>query len=599
MRGKLQSGLPPVLLLAGLLVALGCGDGGGGGDDDVLCGNGKIDADEQCDGANLNAQTCATQGFDGGELGCTATCQFDTSACTKTPKAGVGEPCASNAECESNLCLNELVHGFPSGYCVVPCDADYSCDDVSGVCVDYGNYLCMDSCTLGGSDCRDGYACQNAGGGKAVCLPSCTDDAQCPSTGKCNAKGLCDKKCAVDADCTAGFKCGSDGVCEEISDCLSFGCNDPDGAFYCLELFGYCFLDFCAAYQPCDGVANATGCVRSLDDYICDCDEDHTWDIATRRCISFTCNAIDLGTLTNTITLESQDTCTGQALYDAGGNGVTSCTGYGTKDTELVYKLTVQAGQVVLVDMEPSDDFDASLWVTTDCSDTLGRYCVAGVDAVVTGGHESLVFTNDTSEWMTYYIVADAYKSCGAFKLTISKMSRCGDGVIEGDEQCDGAELNGVSCEELGFEGGELGCTAACRFDISDCAFTCPATDLGTVTKDITLTEVDSCTGTKVFDAGGTGVSCTGYSSMGEEILYKITLPAGTSVKIKMEPSGFDANLWVTTACDDFNGAKCVVGADDPEELTLENEGAESQTYFIVADAFSGCGTFDLTITLQ
>jgi len=249
--------------------------------------------------------------------------------------------------------------------------------------------------------------------------------------------------------------------------------------------------------------------------------------------------------------------------------------------------------------MEPSDDFDASLWVTTDCSDTLGRYCVAGVDAVVTGGHESLVFTNDTSEWMTYYIVADAYKSCGAFKLTISKMSRCGDGVIEGDEQCDGAELNGVSCEELGFEGGELGCTAACRFDISDCAFTCPATDLGTVTKDITLTEVDSCTGTKVFDASGTGVSCTGYSSMGEEILYKITLPAGTSVKIKMEPSGFDANLWVTTACDDFNGAKCVVGADDPEELILTNEGAEAMTYFIVADAFSGCGTFDLTITLQ
>jgi hypothetical protein len=249
--------------------------------------------------------------------------------------------------------------------------------------------------------------------------------------------------------------------------------------------------------------------------------------------------------------------------------------------------------------MEPSDDFDASLWVTTDCRDILGRNCVAGIDAGGTGGHESLVFTNDTSEWMTYYIVADAYKSCGEFKLTISKISRCGDGVIEGEEQCDGAELNGVSCEGLGFEGGELGCTDACRFDISGCTFTCPATDLGTVTDDITLTEEDSCAGTKVFNVTGSGVSCVGFSSESEEMLYKITLPAGTSVNITMEPSGFDANLWVTTACDDFNGAKCVAGADDPEELTLTNEAAVAQTYYIVADAFEGCGTFDLTITLQ
>ncbi len=59
MKVRLQSGLLPVLLLSGALLALGCG----GGDDDpeAVCGNGVIEAGEQCDGANLNEQTCVTR----------------------------------------------------------------------------------------------------------------------------------------------------------------------------------------------------------------------------------------------------------------------------------------------------------------------------------------------------------------------------------------------------------------------------------------------------------------------------------------------------------------------------------------------------------
>jgi hypothetical protein len=45
------------------------------------CGNGIVESGEQCDGENLNGQTCATQGFDGGKLTCSAECTFDTSGC--------------------------------------------------------------------------------------------------------------------------------------------------------------------------------------------------------------------------------------------------------------------------------------------------------------------------------------------------------------------------------------------------------------------------------------------------------------------------------------------------------------------------------------
>lgn len=46
------------------------------------CGDGIVESGESCDTASLNAQSCTTLGFTGGLLACTATCIFDTSACT-------------------------------------------------------------------------------------------------------------------------------------------------------------------------------------------------------------------------------------------------------------------------------------------------------------------------------------------------------------------------------------------------------------------------------------------------------------------------------------------------------------------------------------
>lgn len=62
----------------------GMSDGGmsdAGMSDAPTCGNGAIDAGEDCDGANLGGATCTSEGFDAGIIGCSATCTFDTSAC--------------------------------------------------------------------------------------------------------------------------------------------------------------------------------------------------------------------------------------------------------------------------------------------------------------------------------------------------------------------------------------------------------------------------------------------------------------------------------------------------------------------------------------
>lgn len=49
------------------------------------CGNGTIDAGEQCDGSDLAGQSCASRGFAGGVLSCNGVCQFDVSGCLNEP----------------------------------------------------------------------------------------------------------------------------------------------------------------------------------------------------------------------------------------------------------------------------------------------------------------------------------------------------------------------------------------------------------------------------------------------------------------------------------------------------------------------------------
>ncbi len=45
----------------------------------------------------------------------------------------------------------------------------------------------------------------------------------------------------------------------------------------------------------------------------------------------------------------------------------------------------------------------------------------------------------------------------------------CGDGVINPYEQCDGSNLQGKTCTELGYDGGTLACKINCTYDTSGC----------------------------------------------------------------------------------------------------------------------------------
>jgi hypothetical protein len=45
----------------------------------------------------------------------------------------------------------------------------------------------------------------------------------------------------------------------------------------------------------------------------------------------------------------------------------------------------------------------------------------------------------------------------------------CGSNSVDGVESCDGADLDGMACSDLGFDGGTLACDASCEFVTSGC----------------------------------------------------------------------------------------------------------------------------------
>ncbi len=63
-----------------------------GGTFRFACGDGFKDPSEQCDTAQLNSATCATQGFASGTLTCSSTCRYVTSSCVAVvvPSGGGG-----------------------------------------------------------------------------------------------------------------------------------------------------------------------------------------------------------------------------------------------------------------------------------------------------------------------------------------------------------------------------------------------------------------------------------------------------------------------------------------------------------------------------
>ncbi len=85
------------------------------------CGNGALDANEQCDGANLGGTTCQSLGFDMGTMTCTASCTLDSSNCAADPQTCIpeGDFCILNPNNPASGCCPPGVMGAVLGICAL------------------------------------------------------------------------------------------------------------------------------------------------------------------------------------------------------------------------------------------------------------------------------------------------------------------------------------------------------------------------------------------------------------------------------------------------------------------------------------------------
>lgn len=65
---------------------------------------------------------------------------------------------------------------------------------------------------------------------------------------------------------------------------------------------------------------------------------------------------------------------------------------------------------------------------------------------------------------------ASVYADLSDYLNATIRISVCGNGLVEGGEDCEGADLNHQTCESLGFGPGVLSCDIACIFDTYDCS---------------------------------------------------------------------------------------------------------------------------------
>jgi len=146
----------------------------------TACGNGMVEGDEVCDSVEIGEETCLTQGFDEGELGCLPDCTgYDTSECLTAvcgDGTAVGKELCDGLDTADATCESE---GFDSG--TLACQKDCATYDLAGC----GN--CGNNQVDGAEACDDvwleGENCVSQGfeSGDIACMRDCSgfDTAGC------------------------------------------------------------------------------------------------------------------------------------------------------------------------------------------------------------------------------------------------------------------------------------------------------------------------------------------------------------------------------------------------------------------------------------
>ncbi len=201
----------------------------------------------------------------------------------------------------------------------------------------------------------------------------------------------------------------------------------------------------------------------------------------------------------------------------------------------------------------------------------------------------------------------------------------CGDGAIVFPEQCDGADLGGATCKNVGFEDGVLTCGKSCQVDVSKCTNKEECTDGLDNDKDIKTDCADSdcalacaasCTpdsltmiaadflvvaGDTTGHANVINASCTAMNggASGPEIVYQATIKVTGVLDLSLF-SDADLGVSVRTSCaQQGTELGCTDEASGPQTVErMKRPVSLNDTVFIAVQGHSptDAGTFSLTV---
>lgn len=217
------------------------------------CGDGIVDAGEQCDDDNVASGDC-----------CGASCQFESN----------GSPCAT----DGNACTDDQCDG--AGACthpanVAPCSDGIFCNGVDvcagGVCTHPGDPCtggpeCNDTCDEGADTCAEPFGTPCASDGSVCSIDECDGAGACAhmpgntgvecrgAAGVCDLAEVCDGAnvaCPTDAKSVASCRpatgdCDAPEVCDGAADACPADLAIPDGTT-CSDGNGCTIADACAA----------------------------------------------------------------------------------------------------------------------------------------------------------------------------------------------------------------------------------------------------------------------------------------------------------------------------------------------------------------
>jgi cysteine-rich repeat protein len=386
-----------------MLALVGCGDNL---EESATCGDGKVDSGEQCDGdANCTADctwVCSNPATDCPQVECQiTTCNAD-HACAVAPVAD--RAACSNGLCAAGACVHAAACG--NGVLEPGEECDFGSDNGSVAGCDV---TCGFSCETLSNTCDDGNPCN----GVEIC-------------GQVTDNGATGQACLAGSAATDGTSCGSGMICKSAT-CIAGVCGD-----------GYV-----SGTEECDdgNAVAGDGCEN-------DC--------------SFSCVSTDSSrNCTVADPCHGQGTCNDTTHVCRAGTPLVDGTSCGGNNycRSATCTMPVCGNGVV----EPGEQCDGGVGCTASCQwecSNASTDCGAApqCDMFQCSSHQCRAVPDGSQNGM----------ACGAGGMCSngacnSADQTCGNGVVEGTEQCDFGAGNGPGT------GCESSCTFSCQSN-TDCS---------------------------------------------------------------------------------------------------------------------------------